>query len=272
MRGFLSRLAPLQVNYLGYFATTGLPSMDCWIGDDGLFPSPMQEWHTETVHRLPRCFIAWQPSQQLDEAHEPVTSAPSGGIRFGSFNHNRKLSDATLRLWGELLSSVPGSSLVLKANAASDPHTQTLLVRRMRRCGLDPERVIWLPLAPSHREHLQQYAHVDVALDCFPNGGCTTTCEALWMGVPVITLTGNHYVSRMSTAVLNGAGMTDWCVDTPAAYIAMARQQADRLAELRASRDRWRHQVMHHPLGDAADLMAQLEQAFTSLHAMALAQ
>ena len=196
MQGFLARLAPLQVNYLGYFATTGLPSMDSWIGDDGLFPSPMQEWHTETVHRLPRCFIAWQPSQQLDEAHEPVTAAPTGGIRFGCFNHNRKLSDATLRLWGELLSSLPGSSLVLKANAATDPYTQTLLVRRMRRCGLDPEQVIWLPLAPSHREHLQQYGQVDVALDCFPNEGCTTTCEALWMGVPVITLTGKHYVSQ----------------------------------------------------------------------------
>ena len=272
MRGFLARLAPLQVNYLGYFATTGLPSMDSWIGDDGLFPSPMHEWHTETVHRLSRCFIAWQPSQQLDEAHEPVTTAPSGGIRFGCFNHNRKLSDHVLRLWGELLSSIPDSSLVLKANASSDPHTQTLLVRRMRRCGLDPERVVWLPLAPSHREHLQQYAQVDVALDSFPNGGCTTTCEALWMGVPVITLTGTHYVSRMSTAVLRGAGLAEWCADSPAAYLALARQQAERLAELRANRDRWRHQVIHSPLGDAADLMGHLEQAFVSLHAMALAR
>ncbi len=272
MRGFLARLAPLQVNYLGYFASTGLPSMDSWIGDDGLFPSPMHEWHTETVHRLPRCFIAWQPSQQLDEAHEPVTTAPTGGIRFGCFNHNRKLSDVTLRLWGELLRSVPGSSLVLKANSSSDPSTQTLLVRRMRRCGLDPERVIWLPLAPSHREHLQQYSQVDVALDCFPNGGCTTTCEALWMGVPVITLTGNHYVSRMSTAVLRGAGMSDWCVKSSSAYLALARQQADRLAELRANRDRWRNQVIHNPLGDAADLMTHLEEAFVSLHAMALAR
>ncbi len=272
MRGFLARLAPLQVNYLGYFASTGLPSMDSWIGDDGLFPSPMHEWHTETVHRLPRCFIAWQPSQQLDEAHEPVMTAPSGGIRFGCFNHNRKLSDATLRLWGELLSSIPDSSLVLKANAASDPYTQTLLVRRMRRCGLDPERVIWLPLAPSHREHLQQYGHVDVALDCFPNGGCTTTCEALWMGAPVITLTGNHYVSRMSTAVLRGAGLADWCVNSPADYLALARQQADCLAELRSNRELWRQQVIRNPLGDAADLMQHLEQAFVSLHMMALAR
>lgn len=272
MRGFLARLAPLQLNYLGYFASTGLPTMDGWIGDDGLFPTPMQEWHTETIQRLPRCFIAWQPSQQLDEAHEPVTSAPSGGIRFGCFNHNRKLSDATLRLWGALLDSVPGASLVLKANASSDPSTQVLLVRRMRRAGLDPERVIWLPLAPSHREHLQQYAQVDVALDFFPNGGCTTTCEALWMGVPVITLTGNHYVSRMSTAVLRGAGLADWCAATPEQYLQLARQQADRLAELRGNREHWRDQVVHNPLGDAAGLMQHLEQAFSTLHAAALSR
>ena len=270
MRGFMARLAPLQVNYLGYFATTGLPTMDAWIGDAGLFPNPMQEWHSEQIHRLPRCFIAWQPSQQLDEAHESVTDAPTGGIRFGCFNHNRKLSDTVLRLWGDLLNSVPGSSLVLKANASADPYTQTLLVRRMRRAGLDPQRVIWLPLAGTHREHLQQYRHVDVALDSFPNGGCTTSCEALWMGVPVITLTGTHYVSRMSTAVLQGAGMADWCANTPQHYVSLAKQQADRLAELRQNRDRWRAQVMHHPLGDAADLMHHLEQAFVELHSTAL--
>lgn len=167
---------------------------------------------------------------------------------------------------------MPGASLVLKANASSDPSTQVLLVRRMRRAGLDPERVIWLPLAPSHREHLQQYAQVDVALDCFPNGGCTTTCEALWMGVPVITLTGNHYVSRMSTAVLRGAGLADWCAATPEQYLQLARQQADRLAELRGNREHWRDQVVHNPLGDAAGLMQHLEQAFSTLHAAALSR
>jgi protein O-GlcNAc transferase len=270
MRGFMTRLAPLQVNYLGYFASTGLPTMDAWIGDSGLFPTPMQEWHSEQIQRLSRCFIAWQPSQQLDEAHEPVTDAPTGGIRFGCFNHNRKLSDTVLRLWGDLLTSVPGSSLVLKANASADPYTQTLLVRRMRRAGLDPDRVIWLPLAGTHREHLQQYRHVDVALDSFPNGGCTTTCEALWMGVPVITLTGTHYVSRMSTAVLQGAGMADWCASSTQHYVSLAKQQADRLSELRQNRDRWRSQVLHHPLGDAADLMHHLEHALVELHSTAL--
>ena len=109
-----------------------------------------------------------------------VTSAPSGPIRFGSFNHNRKLSDQTLMLWGRVLESVPGSTLVLKANAESDQTTQQLLRRRMLRVGLNPERITWIPHCWSYR-HLQQYQHVDIALDPLPNGGCTTTCEALWM-------------------------------------------------------------------------------------------
>jgi len=272
MRGFHERLATVQANYLGYFASAGVTSMDYWIGDNHLFPMPMREPHVEELVRLPRCFIAWKPSCQLDEAHVDVSEAAGlAGIRFGSFNHNRKLSDGILRLWGELLEAIPGSNLVLKASAASDPYTQTLLVRRMRRFGLDPERVIWLPLAPTHREHLQQYCQMDVALDTYPNGGCTTTCEALWMGVPVITLTGSHYVSRMSTAVLHGADLGHFCASSHQHYLDIARQMADRLPELRRNRDHWRAQVMNSPLGAPADLMQHLELAFSSLHLEKLA-
>ena len=205
------RLAPVQVNYLGYFASTGNPSIDYWLGDNQLFPTPVEEWHTEKIERLDRCFVAWQPTELFAEGILPVTEAPKGPIRFGSFNHNRKLSDSTLRVWGKLLRLLPDARLVLKANDSADPGTQTLLRRRMLREGLNPEQVIWLPLAPSHEQHLIQYSEVDIALDCFPNGGCTTTCEALWMGVPVITKTGNSYVSRMSTAVLHGANLQGWC-------------------------------------------------------------
>jgi len=227
----------------------------------------MREWHSEQVVRLSRCFIAWQPSHQLDEASVSVASPPtSPDIRFGCFNHNRKLSDQVLRLWAQLLVAIPGSKLVLKANASSDHHTQTLLSRRMRRAGLDLERVIWLPLAATHLQHLQQYTQMDVALDSFPNGGCTTTCEALWMGVPVITLTGTHYVSRMSTAVLHGAGLGHLCASSPQHYIHLAQQLSLRLAELRANRDHWRAQVKSNPLGDAADLMQHLEQALSLLY------
>jgi len=125
--------------------------------------------------------------------------------------------------------------------------------------------VVWLPRAEGPIEHLQQYGLVDVALDCFPNGGCTTTCEALWMGTPVITLTGSSYVSRMSTAVLHGADMGDWCASSPGRYLQLACDQAERLSWLRQNRDHWRHQLQSNPLGDAADLMAHLESAFSNL-------
>ena len=266
LTGFIARLAPLQITYLGYFASTGVPAMDVWLGDAQLFPETMQEWHTEAIHRLARCFIAWQPSQHFPEASIDVASAPSGGIRFGSFNHTRKFSDACLRLWGQLLESIPDSSLVLKANASGDTSTQELLRRRMLRAGLNPERVHWLPFMATSRDHLHQYAQIDIALDCFPNGGCTTSCEALWMGVPVITLTGRSYVSRMSTAVLHGAGLPEWCAASPQAYLDLAIAQAEQLTHLRQSRDHWRRQVQTNPLGDAADLMQHLEGAFSALY------
>ncbi len=265
-RGFLARVAQLQVNYLGYFASTGLPSMDIWLGDEQLFPQTHNEWHTEELHRLNRCFIAWQPPSSLPEAQIDVVEAPSGGIRFGSFNHNRKLSDITLRLWARLFEILPTASLVLKAPNTDDHGTQELLCRRMRHQGFDPDRVIWLPRAPSAIEHLEQYKMVDVVLDCFPNGGCTTTCEALWMGSPVIALAGNSYVSRMSTAVLHGAGLSDWSVDSSKAYLDKAVEQADCLLELRQNRHKWRNLVRTNPLGNAEDLMLNIEQDLIKLY------
>lgn len=266
MRGFVQRVAPIQLSYLGYFASTGLSEMDYWLGDQNLFPVPMNEWHTEEIWRLNRCFLAWDPPEILPEASVDIADASSAGaIRFGSFNHNRKLSNQTLQLWSEILSSIPESRLVLKASSSDDCGTQTLLARRMSRVGLDPERVIWLPRANGPIEHLHQYSHVDVALDCFPNGGCTTTCEALWMGVPVITLSGRSYVSRMSTAVLHGAGMSDWCVASLAQYIELAKTQAGQISWLRQNRSHWRSQLKTNPLGDAADLMHHLERAFAEM-------
>ncbi|MCP9775645.1 hypothetical protein [Cyanobium sp. WAJ14-Wanaka] len=270
MAGFIARLAPVQVNYLGYFASAGIPEMDYWLGDGELFPTNPSEWHTETLWRLPRPFLAWQPAAALPEAMAKIASPPGGPVHFGSFNHNRKLSDRTLRLWGAVLSAVPGAQLVLKANAKGDHSTQELLRRRMLRAGLDPERVLWLPLAPTPEEHLQQYRHIDIALDPLPNGGCTTTCEALWMGVPVITLEGHTYVGRMSTAVLRGAGLGSWVCSSEADYVRMAREQAARLVELRSRREHWRSRLAESPLGDAVDLMDHLEQAFSAMHVAAL--
>lgn len=264
--GFLARLAPIQINYLGYFASTNNPKMDYWLGDEQLFPNPVTEIHSENIQRLKRCFLAWEPSHHFPEATEAVTPAPNTNeIRFGSFNHNRKLSDSTLTLWGKILTSITGSKLVLKANSSFDDGTQLLLRRRMQRNGLDPASVIWLPLTATTEEHLRQYSQIDISLDCFPNGGCTTTCEALWMGTPVITLTGETYVSRMSTAVLFGAGLSEWCTRSPQEYLDLAIAQANNLSWLRMNRDFWRNQILNNPLGDASDLMQNLCNLFYKL-------
>ena len=179
LAGFMARLAPIQVNYLGYFASSGLDEMDYWLGDHHLFPSPMHEWSSERIFRLNRPFLAWKPVAPLPEAKVGVSEAPRGPIRFGSFNHNRKMSDQTIVLWGKILQYVPDAILVLKANASEDLHTQRILRKRMITHGLDPDRVEWLPLTHGPLEHLQQYSKLDVALDPCPNGGCTTTCESL---------------------------------------------------------------------------------------------
>lgn len=263
--GFLSRFANTQINYLGYFASTGNPSIDYWLGDHNLFPTPMEEWHSEELIRLNRCFIAWQPANPLPEASvECVSSSQTTfGIHFGSFNHNRKLSDNTLRLWGRILESNKESRLVLKASNQDDVNTMELLKRRMIRNGLDYSKVVWLARTKTPQDHLLQYAHIDVALDTFPNGGCTTTCEALWMGVPVITLTGNSYVSRMSTAVLCGAGMSEWCASSEDEYLELSIKCADNLISLRSNREKWRNKLINSPLGNASNLMVELESSFS---------
>ncbi len=262
-RGFLARYAQVQVNYLGYFASSGLPTMDYWLGDKELFPEPMNEWHTEKIWRLDRPFLAWQPPNDLPEGSAELTPAPSGDICFGSFNHTRKLSDRTLRLWGRILNDLPGSTLVLKASANEDQPTQLILRRRMMRNGLDPECVTWLGFTGTCEEHLQQYRHIDIALDPIPNGGCTTTCEALWMGVPVITLEGKHYVSRMSTAVLRAAGLDNWVCSSEDDYYQLCVNAASQLLSLRSTRHQWRNLIQASKLGDASNHMKALEAAFS---------
>jgi len=262
---FAQGLAPLQINYLGYFASSGLPSMDVWLGDDVLFPNPMQEWHSERIVRLPRPFLAWQPDASLPEGRVAVPPRSQGPLTFGCFNHVRKLSAGTLSLWAQILKAIPGSRLALKAYTSDDPGVVALVEKRMRRCGLDPATVIWLPTCLKPEDHLRQYALIDVALDPFPNGGCTTTCEALWMGVPVITLLGSHYVSRMAAAVLHGAQLPEWVASSQDHYLELACRAADQLNAIRRGRTALRAHLQASPLGDATDLAQHLWQCFESL-------
>ena len=262
---FAPRIAPVQINYLGYYASSGLPAMDAWLGDQALFPTPMQEWHSERIVRLPRAFLAWKPSGHLPEGRVDMPPGPDGPVTFGCFNHARKLSAATLTLWAQLLNAVPSAQLALKAFASDDPGVAELIQRRMRRCGLPLERVIWLPTTARPDDHLRQYGLMDIALDPFPNGGCTTTCEALWMGVPVITLCGSHYVGRMSTAVLAAADLPHYIANSEDAYLRIAIDAAAQVQALRQGRRALRRQVQTSALGDAEGLATALWSCWGAL-------
>ncbi len=260
---FMARVAPIQVNYLGYFGSTGIPAMDWWLGDSNLFPSKMSQWHSEKIYRLSRCFLAWDPHPELPEANIDVQESPQGPVRFGCFNHLRKLSDFTLRTWASILEKVPNSRLVLKAAGLEDMEAIALLKRRLMRAGFDLERIDFLSFASSVSEHLSQYRFLDIALDPFPNGGCTTTAEALWMGVPVITMKGKSYVSRMSTAVLKGVNMDSWIANDYSSYEDLAVLHSSNLSTLRQTRENWRLKLKKSELGDSKGLMRELEEAFS---------
>ena len=268
---WIARVAPIQINYLAYHASTGIPAIDTWVVDQHLLPAtPNCEWHSEELLRLARPFLAWQPHPGLPEANAAVAElafSSDSGIRFGCFNHLRKISNEALHCWANILRALPSARLVLKAHSSEDHATATLLKRRLERSGLPLEQVIWLPYTATPDEHLQHYGHMDVALDSFPNTGCTTTCEALWMGVPVITLEGTHYVSRMASAVLHGAQLHEWICTNLSEYEHLAIEQAEpqRLSWLRQHRPHWRQHLQQSPLGDARDLMQQLESSFSDL-------
>ena len=167
--------------------------------------------------------------------------------------------------WGRILNSIPDSKLVLKSGNENDRATSDFLANRLAKSGIKLDQIIWVSRPTSCLDHLNQYSYIDIALDPFPNGGCTTTCEALWMGVPVITLSGNSYVSRMSTAVLCGASLNDWCASTIDEYVLIAQSKSLDLSSLRKSRYLWRQSIKTNPLGDSAELFTQLELSFSEM-------
>ena len=265
---WMARIAPVQVNYLGFHASTGIEQIDYWLGDDLLFSPDTTEWHTESLYRLSRPFLAWHPPSILPEGDVPVSeSSTDPYIRFGCFNHFRKISDQCLQTWSSLLNQIPNSRLILKGATNTDKAAKDLTYKRLDQFGIDIKNVEWLPLTPTPREHLLQYSAMDIALDTFPNSGCTTTCEALWMGVPVIALRGSRYVESMSAAVLSGADCSDLICDTAEMYVQKALELSRKMSWLRTNRRYWREKIQASSLYEAADLFDHLENAFSDMAA-----
>jgi protein O-GlcNAc transferase len=255
------RVAPVQVTYLGYPDTTGVKAIDYRITDGHADPSPGADLlATETLWRLP-CAWTYQAPQ---EAPEPRLRVGPGRV-YASFNFPGKWSERVLRSWARILELDREGTLVLKGSGLGDPGVAARLRRRLGDAGIDLARVNLLPPTAGIREHLECYHAVDVALDTFPYNGTTTTCEALWMGVPVVSLAGDRHASRVGSSLLAAVGRPEWIAPSTEAYAATAISLASDRPLLMRERSELRPRFKAGPLGDAAGFTRGLEAALRGM-------
>lgn len=252
---FALRAAPVQLSAIGYPASTGLRSIQARIGDSITDPPGSSE--SDPVVRLDPCFLCYQPPV---ETPEPCLDDPSRPPTFGSFNAIQKLNPELLTLWAGLMRSVPDSRLVLKADLRL-----TSVVSRIRNMfkssGVDPDRLTFLSNTRTPQEARALYSRIDVALDTYPYNGTTTTCESLWMGVPVVARLGATHVQRVSASLLHATGLPDLVATSTDSYLEIARNMVldrDRVLLLRRTlRDQMRGSV----LCDAPGYARRFEEA-----------
>jgi predicted O-linked N-acetylglucosamine transferase (SPINDLY family) len=256
--------APVIVTAIGYPDTTGLPAIDARLVDSITDPAGTEARCTERLVRLDPCFLCYTPPEDAPEPRMPAAEAP---ITFGSFNNASKIGPRTARIWSGVLAAVPGSRLLLKSAGLADRVTRGVLLQALAAEGIDPERVETLDLAAGRREHLDAYARVHVALDTTPYNGTTTTCEALWMGVPVVAIRGDRHAARVSTSLLRAAGFSEWIADDAAGFARVAAELAldrSRLMALRSSmRDTMQASTLMDGRGYAARFFASLADLYS---------
>lgn len=261
------RPAPVQITWLGYFATTGLPAMDFILLDRYHAPEGTQSQLTERLIHLPHNRFCYTPVAFAPEV-APAPRAKNGYVTFGSFNNTAKLNPAVLTTWADILSRLSDSRLIIKWRTLADATYRHYLQDFFSQHGIAPERLELRPMSP-HRELLEQYADIDILLDPFPFSGGHTSCESLWMGVPVITLPQTRIVSRQTFSFLALLDLPELVASSPADYVERAVALANRPAWLQQWRGQLRQRMQASPLCDAAgftaDLEAALQTAFDTL-------
>ena len=260
---FAQKPAPIQATYMGYYATTGMQAMDYIIADRFVIPPDHEAHFVERVMRLPQSYLCFSPPPYpIDVSPLPALSA--GKVTFGCFNKSAKLNYAVIETWSKLLHALPNSTLIIKCRAVDAQTTQDRYRSLFSQHGIGQERLQFSGFA--HREEfISAYREVDIALDPFPYNGGTTTMESLWMGVPVVTLRGDSFVSRIGLSILSTLGMHEHVAETEDDYIATAVALAsnlDALAELRAG---LRRKLMNSPLCDGIGFTKGLEEAYRDM-------
>ncbi len=264
---FARRPAPCQLTWLGYPATTGLTAMDFRVTDDACIPPGVDErlHGTERLLRLPEVFCCYRPPADAPEV-SPLPCLNGAPFTFISCNALAKLSSATIALWAEVLRTVPESRLHLHAPGGEDASAQTWFAQKFAAHGVAPSRVVLSGEPLPVRAHLARYHAADLALDSTPYAGTTTTCEALLMGVPVITLAGETHVSRVGVSLLRAVGLNNCVAQSTAEFVAIAVQLAQDRRTLATLRAGLRERLLSGPLGQPTAFTRNWETALRTAH------
>lgn len=261
---FPRRPAPVQATWMGYPNTTGLKSIDYRVTDAIADPPGTENLATETLLRLETGFLSYQPPDDAPEVG-PLPAKTTGQITFGSFNNLRKITPAVVEAWAEILHRVPDSKLIMKARPLADATAKTRFSKAFESHGIDAERVMLRGPVASPTDHLGTYSEIDIALDPFPYNGTTTTCEALWMGVPVITLAGDRHAGRVGASLLTQIGHDAFIATNLEEYTEIAVQRASNLDELSKMRSELREILRRSTLCDGADFCLRMENAYEQM-------
>ena len=256
---FAWKPAPVQMSWLGYFATTGVTAIDYLIADPWTLPESEECNFTEEILRLPETRLCFTPPA-YDVDVTPLPALRNGYVTFACFNTLSKMNDAVVALWARVLHAVPGSRLQLVAPPDQHAHFQAIVAERYAVHGIPAERLSVLVAGP-RAAYLATYQQVDIALDPFPYTGGTTTAEALWMGVPVLTLAGKSFLSRQGVGLLMNAGLPEWVAEDADDYVRRAVSHAGDLPRLAALRAGMRAQVLASPVFDASRFARHFEEA-----------
>jgi protein O-GlcNAc transferase len=252
--------APVQVTWLGLPTTTGVAEIDYVLGDPHATPQEFDDHFSESVWRLPDSYLCLTaPDSSVTVAALPARS--NGYVTFGSFNNLTKMTDDVVAVWASILKAVPNSRMLLKSRQLNNPATVEHTRHRFSACGIAPERVMLGGTFTSRDDHLKAYHRVDIALDTFPYPGVTTSAEALWMGVPVLSLRGNRFLSRTAESIARNAGLLDWLAADEDEYVAKAVAFSSDFGALATLRAVLREQVLASPLFDAPRFARNFDEA-----------
>lgn len=251
LTAFAVKPAPVTATWLGYAATTGLPTIDWRITDARADPPGQEQFHSEKLMRLPDTFLCYHFYGAVVPDVTPPPATIRGAITFGSFNNPQKISPAAIAAWARILLAIPDSRLMLKSLLFIEPSRRQHFLERFATHGISETRLVLREPQPDMIDHLRSYAEIDVALDPFPYNGTTTTCEAMWMGVPVVSLIGDHHAARVGFDLLGQVGLAELAAPDLEAYIARAIDLAGDLPRLARLRGELRERMRRSPLCDA---------------------